>query len=137
MRWIVALLLTLAACKGSRNAPPPPDAGIGDLFAMRPIVPVPPDWPTDVPVYKNARVFSAGSHNVDGGWEREIMFDTFDAMDIVIGFYRTSFPAMTRTYERAVPMGMVSSYEAVGRIVSVVVMSYGNATNVILTIAPS
>lgn len=136
MRRVAALLLALAACKGSRSTPPPPEAGLADLFAMRPLVPIPPDWPVDVPVYKNARVFSAAAHTVDGGMERELMFDSSDATESVLGFYRTSFPAMTRTYEMAVPMGTVLTYEGAGKLVTIVVMAYGNATNVVLTVAP-
>lgn len=103
------------------------------LFSTGPSLPMPRDWPAEVPIYPDAHVSKASTHarvNEAGVGERTLDFETPDAIDKVIEFYHTTFARATKVIEMNVSMAHTMQYEQADETVNITIMSAMGVTQV-------
>ena len=54
---------------------------------------VPADFPKDFPIYKNAKLHTSGPWMGDASLGKSYVFDTGDALETVVSFYKQQLPA--------------------------------------------
>ena len=75
-------------------------------FELQRSVPVPKQFPPDVPFYKNATVTGSAFVREPGNESFLLMFLTKDSKDLVTDFYRTEFQKLGWTVQAGAPLGV-------------------------------
>ncbi len=54
---------------------------------------LPADFPKDIPLYRDAKLYKAGNYMDNPKLGKQYLFDTADAVDAAIAFYKAQLPA--------------------------------------------
>src|SRR5436190_303290 len=103
---------------------------------LKPSVPMPADWPADVPIYPGAHVSKAEKKaKGDAGFVRTLDFETADDVKLVVEFYKTAFARATKVFDMDVAMVHGLKYEKLDVAIDISVMSAMGLTQTTLSVS--